>query len=857
MSNNSNNNNNSPALGVGFKPSSRAQPHHNVSAYNSDSSTKSSDSVQASVSAPVGTQNNMSNSQPLSLSAIHQTRLGINTSSALNNPPERTAINSPAGFASPRKNNHNHNSDRNSPTVIKPIPRSASPASPFHNSVNNSGNNTLSPALNSPKLSSLASSTMSPAPVSPLLALSQGNSNNLNNIQPITANLASVLNGSNNPGTLSPSVTMTEAELMRAQKSAFDLGQIDLLRKLNNVAAVNNAALLNSPTSLMSLNPIVSAAANSLNSQNTLSPVLHNSAVVPQLPPQQQQPQLSELRNHQNVLQAATNHLLLQQNIHNFPPIAQLNPQQPQSNSLNLSILDQYQSRLNNNNNTTNNNSANAFSPKPITANLPTLANINNITNNNNTNNNNTPQVSFSNAGISSNPNGQSSYGSAGYSNAQLLEVYLRGHPMLASFSVQQQQELIESLLSQQSPQQQSHYKYGAVPNNTNSNVFPLNNMFQPSGGSLSSLPQLLHSFNSNNNNNSNSIMNGVPANVSAVTNRSSAIHSSSAAPSISHSMRKSRVIREYNCDHPGCVEILRTRFSLKRHMKKHSGEKPFECYVPKCGKKFPEASTLKRHIRIHTGEKPFTCKVPGCGKQFADATNVKRHEMTHSGTKAFLCILTDCTRSFSRGSSLKNHMISLHKVPPNDPQLSQAVRRGQQNKIKQIKHGANLPILASMSANNNNNNNNKVSSDIPVLENNLSDSAAELNNSTAAAAVTSTSDNSNSALISPNLHQNNTALIKEEQMEEFEDSMASSEEEMNTSDEEALEAEMQEAESNTADQQQQQQQEQQQQDQQQLQQYTGNKTKADSEDAEHSAKRLKAAENNNTNTSSNAENEL
>ena len=78
----------------------------------------------------------------------------------------------------------------------------------------------------------------------------------------------------------------------------------------------------------------------------------------------------------------------------------------------------------------------------------------------------------------------------------------------------------------------------------------------------------------------------------------------------------------------PNCGETLRTKFSLKRHLKKHvpaSGKRlPFVCPYQGCGKRFPESSTLKRHVRIHTGEKPYECRFKDCGKTFADATNVK-----------------------------------------------------------------------------------------------------------------------------------------------------------------------------------------------------------------------------------------
>jgi len=68
----------------------------------------------------------------------------------------------------------------------------------------------------------------------------------------------------------------------------------------------------------------------------------------------------------------------------------------------------------------------------------------------------------------------------------------------------------------------------------------------------------------------------------------------------------------KHACTFPNCGNGFPTRFSLKRHMKRHTGERPFLCPWEDngiaCGRKFGEKSTLKRHLRIHTGEKPFRC---------------------------------------------------------------------------------------------------------------------------------------------------------------------------------------------------------------------------------------------------------
>jgi len=70
------------------------------------------------------------------------------------------------------------------------------------------------------------------------------------------------------------------------------------------------------------------------------------------------------------------------------------------------------------------------------------------------------------------------------------------------------------------------------------------------------------------------------------------------------------------------CKQAFKAKFSLTRHMKKHTKEKPHACAI--CGRSFAEKSSRKRHLQIHTGEKPFPCRL--CGRPFGDNVNLKRH---------------------------------------------------------------------------------------------------------------------------------------------------------------------------------------------------------------------------------------
>jgi len=94
-------------------------------------------------------------------------------------------------------------------------------------------------------------------------------------------------------------------------------------------------------------------------------------------------------------------------------------------------------------------------------------------------------------------------------------------------------------------------------------------------------------------------------------------------------SRRKQRPKKYCTCTFPGCQAVFPTVYSMKRHLKRHTGEKPHVCEWKEedgsvCGRSFAENSTLKRHYRTHTKEKPYVC--PLCERAFADRLNLNRH---------------------------------------------------------------------------------------------------------------------------------------------------------------------------------------------------------------------------------------
>jgi len=55
----------------------------------------------------------------------------------------------------------------------------------------------------------------------------------------------------------------------------------------------------------------------------------------------------------------------------------------------------------------------------------------------------------------------------------------------------------------------------------------------------------------------------------------------------------------KYRCSYPGCEVIVKHRFNLKPHMRRHTGEQPYKC--SKCGRTFAWRSSYRNHIlKVH-----------------------------------------------------------------------------------------------------------------------------------------------------------------------------------------------------------------------------------------------------------------
>lgn len=84
--------------------------------------------------------------------------------------------------------------------------------------------------------------------------------------------------------------------------------------------------------------------------------------------------------------------------------------------------------------------------------------------------------------------------------------------------------------------------------------------------------------------------------------------------------------------------------------------EKSFQCQI--CRKTFTTPFSLRRHVRIHTGERPYRCHV--CDKRYISAKQLKTHSIEHSAVKPHQC--QHCSKGFAFASELKTHLRSHDK---------------------------------------------------------------------------------------------------------------------------------------------------------------------------------------------------
>lgn len=120
---------------------------------------------------------------------------------------------------------------------------------------------------------------------------------------------------------------------------------------------------------------------------------------------------------------------------------------------------------------------------------------------------------------------------------------------------------------------------------------------------------------------------------------------------------------RPFACPVPGCAGRFQRKFTLREHMKTHTGEKPYQCAIRTCAKRFSTSGNLARHRRLHMLKK-LECPVEGCTRIFTKSDKLARHLQNHLGSVAHICVVDGCGKTFSTAGNLTRHLRTQH--PPN-----------------------------------------------------------------------------------------------------------------------------------------------------------------------------------------------
>ena len=179
------------------------------------------------------------------------------------------------------------------------------------------------------------------------------------------------------------------------------------------------------------------------------------------------------------------------------------------------------------------------------------------------------------------------------------------------------------------------------------------------------------------------------------------------------------------------CNKEYLTKYSLRRHIRNHTGERPFACHL--CGKRFTQKPVLKTHIRTHTGERPYHCQI--CNKSFISTGALSRHRWVHKKEGTWNDSMA--TNNNNNNINNRNHRpnrsrhIKIKNEARNDRyqcHMCNLMFRETEYTTHIMTHIPNLEVIPK-SEFMNNNNNNETSSNQNFMNNNNNNSNENTNN--------------------------------------------------------------------------------------------------------------------------------
>ncbi|CAG2102733.1 unnamed protein product [Medioppia subpectinata] len=124
---------------------------------------------------------------------------------------------------------------------------------------------------------------------------------------------------------------------------------------------------------------------------------------------------------------------------------------------------------------------------------------------------------------------------------------------------------------------------------------------------------------------------------------------------------------RGFRCEFAGCHKVLKTRLSLRQHMKLHTNtEKAFRCPAPLCHKLFrTKYNRDTHHKRMHSvrDDRVYVCERDDCLFATNQLAAFNAHKESHRDPRNYPCVWPDCGKRYRNKYLLKYHALTHQRI--------------------------------------------------------------------------------------------------------------------------------------------------------------------------------------------------